>query len=148
MSRWFSHAEGRRRSPVPTVIAAAVALAGLWFARVRLPQERARRSVDGAAYLRHVAPALRSAGCATAACHGRVGAPLHLAPTLADAAEAVREFHEAQTRVTPGDVATSALWQRAMGAEGHRPALAAGSCEAEVLRAWIEGRPTRSCAGR
>ena len=68
--------------------------------------------------------------------------------TLGDAAEAVREFHEAQTRVTPGDVATSALWRRAMGAEGHRVALAAGSCEAEVLRAWIEGRPTRSCPSR
>lgn len=148
MSRWFSHDEGRRRSPIPAALGALVALGGLWFARVQLPVERARRSVDGAAYLRHVAPALRSAGCATASCHGRVGATLHLAPTLGDAAEAVREFHDVRARVTPGDAAGSVMWRRATGGDGHPAALAAGSCEAGVLRGWIEGRPTRGCAGR
>lgn len=148
MSRWFSHDEGRRRSPIPAVLGALAALGGLWFARVRLPVERARPSVDGAAYLRHVAPALRSAGCATASCHGRVGATLHLAPALGDAAEAVREFHDVRARVTAGDAAGSVMWRRATGGDGHPAALAAGSCEAAVLRSWIEGRPTRGCAGR
>ena len=73
---------------------------------------------------------------------------LLLAPTLGDAAEAVREFHDVRARVTAGDAAGSVLWRRATGGEGHPAALAAGSCEAGVLRGWIEGRPTRGCAGR
>lgn len=144
MSRWFSQAEGRRRSPVPTVLVALAALGGLWFARQRVARTRAA-AVDGAAYLRHVAPALRSAGCATPTCHGRADARLRLAPVLGDAADAVREFHDVSARVTAGDAAGSPLWRRALGAEGHPPAMAEGRCEARVLRAWIEGRPTTRC---
>ena len=144
MSRWFSHADGRRRSPVPTLLAAVVALGGLWFARQRVARTRAT-SLDGAAYLRHIAPAFRSAGCATAQCHGRAGASLHLAPTLADAADAVREFHDVSARVTAGDLAGSALWRKASGGGGHPVALTQWSCEGSAVRAWIEGRATHGC---
>lgn len=144
MSRWFSHAEGRRRSPVPTLLAAVVALGGLWFARQRVARTRAT-SLDGAAYLRHIAPAFRSAGCATTQCHGRAGASLRLAPTLADAADAVREFHDVSARVRAGDLAGSALWRKASGGGGHPVALTQWSCEGAAVRAWIEGRATHGC---
>jgi len=93
VSRWFSTAEPRRRAPVPTAVVAAVVLGALWVTRERLLRAP-RPAVDGAAYLRHVAPPLRRAGCATERCHGRVGARLRLAPVLSDAADAVREFHD------------------------------------------------------
>lgn len=121
-----------------------VALGGLWFARQRVARTRAT-SLDGAAYLRHVAPALRSAGCATVACHGRAGASLHLSPTLADAADAVREFHDVSGRVRAGDLAGSALWRKATGAEGHPAVLTQWRCETWALKAWIEGRPAWRC---
>ncbi len=129
---------------MPTVLAAAVALGGLWFARQRVAGGR-ERSLDGAAYLRHVAPALRRAGCAERACHGGAEARLHLAPRLGDAAEAVREFHDLAARARDGEGAASLLWRRAVAGEGHPARLDPARCEARVLRAWIEGRATAPC---
>lgn len=117
---------------------AAALLGALWFARSRLAREAAEHpKPDGARYLRDIAPMLRHAGCASATCHGRAGAALHLAPTLSDAADAVREFHAMRD-------AAPTLFERVTG-HGHPAALAEGSCEARALKLWSEGRAAPAC---
>lgn len=113
-------------------------LAGLWFARTRLAREAIEHPrPDGARYLREIAPMLRRVGCATNECHGRSGATLHLSPSLTDAADAVREFHAMRD-----DAPT--LYERVTG-HGHRAVLREGTCEAEALRRWAEGRAGSPC---
>lgn len=117
---------------------AVALLGGLWFARSRVTQPMAARPrPDGARYLRDVAPMLRRVGCATTACHGAPGASLHLSPTLTDAADAVREYHAMRD-------AAPTLYAKVTG-DGHRAVLRAGSCEANLLRAWSEGRAAAAC---
>ncbi len=113
-------------------------LAGLWFARTRLARDAIEHPrPDGARYLRDIAPMLRRVGCAAAECHGRAGSPLYLNPALADAADAVREYHAMRD-------AAPTLYERVTG-HGHRAALREGTCEAEALRRWAEGRPASAC---
>jgi hypothetical protein len=117
---------------------AVAVLAGLWFARSQLMRAEApTRSPDGAAYLREIAPMLRRVGCARNGCHGDGRTALRLSPEVVDAADAVREFHEASALA-------GVLYARATG-EGHRAVLRAGSCEAEALRAWAAGRAPGRC---
>lgn len=117
---------------------AVAVLAGLWFARSRLMRvEAPTRSPDGATYLREIAPMLRRVGCASGGCHTVGRTTLRLSPEIVDAADAVREFHEASA-------VAGVLYARATG-EGHRAVLRVGSCEAEALRAWAAGRAPGRC---
>lgn len=133
-------AELRGRSPVPRVVMAVALLAVLWFVRARItrvaPSTPASPHLDGAVYLRDVAPAMRAAGCASADCHGGPAVP-HMAPALSDAADAVREFHD-MARAAPTLVA------RVTG-RGHAAVLSEGRCELDVLRAWTGGRSVPRC---
>lgn len=132
--------ELRGRSPVPRVVMAVALLGVLWFVRARItrtpPTAPSPPRLDGAVYLRDVAPAMRTAGCATEACHGGPARP-HLAPSLADAADAVREFHDMAT-AAPTLVAT-------VTGTRHARALTDGRCELAALRAWTLGQTVPRC---
>ena len=143
-------------SPLPVVFLAAVVLGALWAGRqwlARSPNEPApevsAREPDALAYLRDVAPVFRAKGCATEACHGDPRATLHLHAREPDAQGAIDELHAVWRHVRPGDVRASVLYQRATDSGHARAAvLSEGSCEANTLRDWINGRVTRGCAGR
>ncbi len=143
-------------SPLPVVFLAAVVLGALWAGRQWLarpsnepaPEVRAREP-DALAYLRDVAPVFRARGCAAETCHGDPRASLQLHPREPDARGAIDELHAVWRRVRPGDVSASPLYQRATDRDHARDAaLGEGSCEANTLRDWINGRVTRGCAGR
>lgn len=120
------------------MVMAAALLGALWFVRARLARDAAEHPrLDGARYLRDIAPMLRRAGCTTVECHGRAGASLHLSPTLSDAADAVREFHAMRE-------AAPRIFERVTG-RGHPATLSAGSCEARALKLWSEGRAAPVC---
>lgn len=120
---------------------AALVLGGLYVARTRLqrpaPVAVAVR-LDAGECLRVVSPALRHAGCARAECHGAEGTTLRLAPTLARADDAVREYEALRVRA-------GVLVTRATDGHAGSVALAEGRCELAALRAWVAGRHARGC---
>jgi hypothetical protein len=143
-------------SPLPVVFLAAVVLGALWAGRqwlARSVNEPASvvpaREPDALGYLRDVAPVFRAKGCAIEACHGDPRATLHLHAREPDARGAIDELHAVWRRVRPGEVRASLLYQRATDRSHARDAaLGEGSCEANVLRDWIDGRTTRGCVRR
>lgn len=140
------------RSPMPRVIVAALALAGLaglrhWvLSREPSPAPPSDVRIDDGVYVQRVAPMLRRAGCATAACHGSGAGGLSIAPGFTDSAGVVAELTAVRARVRPGDPAASVLWRRAVDAPHTQGrALRPGSCEASMLSRWINGRAVAEC---
>lgn len=141
----------REPSPLPLVVVSLVVLGALVFARARSTLTPAPAapdapppSLDASAYLRVIAPGWRAAGCATAACHGALGASFALDPEL-DAAGALAEFSAVTSRVRAGDPRASPLRQRARDGHAGSTPLPEGGCLAAQLDRWISRERVSPC---
>lgn len=132
------------------MLAAATLLGGLALARrwiQRAPTMATTTAVrlDAGDCVRAVAPMLRDAGCATAACHGAPGATLALSAALGTAGDVIAACDALGRRVVPGNVSQSALYQRATTSHAGGAALDPNGCHARQLARWIRGERVEGC---
>jgi hypothetical protein len=118
----------------------ALAAARWWLGRA----PPAPLALDAGSYVAVVSPLLHRAGCAAPSCHAG-GAPMRLAPALADAAAALAELDAVRPFVGV-DPARSPLLARATSpAHAGAGALSPGGCEARALARWVGGSVVRRC---
>lgn len=150
----------RTPNPLPWVVVSVLVLSVLFFVRSRLntrvtvqrePAARTERMMHHAApslgdYVRYIAPAWRSARCATEDCHGARTSPWVLLP-MPEASEVLDEYSRTVALSAARDLSSSVLWQRAHDGHSGSAALDREGCFSRALEQWINGRGVVACEG-